>query len=325
MKTVNHFHSADLNWIEVLAKAIGGIIDGNFIKGNNELYTGVHFIFEIENELTAMLVDVTYKENVMLRFRTDDDFVGLYFYVTNHDIDFILKEKSVIIGKQDYNLSLVSSEIDLDYVIDQGTMVYAICIFIDQLALKQYIDKVPSLTSLSNDLFDNEKNTIISMDRMNIDSLILINNFRKMSYENSLLELYFRGLVYQLLGNYLEQLLAKKFIISKVMNVDVKSILASKAMLLESIEGVFPGIDFLARQAAMSSSKYKKIFTKITGLSPGSFFYSNKLQRAKELLETGQYTVGEVSDKLNYANISYLAKRFNSKYGVFPKDYQNLL
>jgi AraC-like DNA-binding protein len=326
MKTITHRYGTKLNWIDVLAEAMGGTIDGNFIKGNNALYSGTHFISFLDSRISAMLIDVTYKEKALLEYRNDaGHFIGVYFYILNHEVNFIINDESTLIGKQDYNLSIVDSELDVDYIVDKGTGTYVVCIFIDKTALKEYMHKIPKLKSLPKDVFNAEKNTIISMDRMNIESLILINDFRKRAYDSPLFEFYFRGLVYNLIGNYLNQLVTKKFIISKVMGEDVKSIIASKAMLLESIDGAFPGVDFLAEQVFMSTSKYKKIFTKISGLSPGSFFYSNKLKRAKELLETGQYTVSEVSDKLNYVSISHLAKRFNDMYGISPKEYQNLL
>lgn len=326
MRVIKYFYSNQNRWIDVLAEAMGGTVDGNFINGDNEIYSGRHFILPLDDNISAMLADVTYKENSLLEFRNDvENFVGLYFHITNHDVNFILNDESALLGTQDYNLSIVDSTIDIDYVVEKGTNTFVLCVFINKVILQNYIDKVPELKSLYKDIFNAKKNTIIVMDRMSNECSILINDFRKIEYDNPLFEFYFRGLIYRLIGKYLDQLLAKKSIISKVMGDDVKRIIASKAMLLGSIEGIFPGIDFLAEKVAMSPSKYKKQFTKISGLSPGAFFYNNKLQRAKELLESGQYTVSEVSDKLNYANISYLAKRFNSQYGIFPKEYQNLL
>lgn len=330
MKVITHRYNKGLSWTQVLSEAMGGTIngtiDGNFIKGNNELYEGIHFILPWENKISGMLIDVTFKESALLEYINDvDDFVALNFYVLDYDTNIISNNEATLMGKQDYNLSIIDSALNFDYVVDEGTRTYVICIFIDKIVLKEYMDKIPELKSIAKDIFNAEKNTIINMDRMNAECAALINDFMKIAYDNSLFNFYFKGLVYNLLGSYLGQLLNKKFVISMVMSDDVKSILASKALLLESIDEVFPGVDFLADKVFMSPSKYKKLFTKISGLSPGTFFYGKKIERAKELLETGQYTVSEVADKLNYANISYLAKRFNSKYGIFPKEYQNLL
>ena len=326
MKVIRHCYSTEIKWIDVVAKAMGGTVYGDFIKGDNETYTGTHFVLVLEERISAMIIDVTYKETVLLKYKNDlKRFVGLYFYMTNDNIDFILDKETSVVGKFDYDLTIIDSSLETDYAVDKGTNTYVICIFMDKTALKEYMEKVPRLRSVSKNVFNDDKNTIVSMGRMSTENSILLNDFRKIPYDSSLFEMYFRGLVYNLIGVTLGELLEKKIIISKVIGEDIKSILASKAFLIKSIEGIFPGIEFLAKEVNMSSSKYKKLFTKITGLSPGTFFSDSKLEHSKELLETGKYTVGEVSDKLNYANISYFAKRFNTKYGIFPKEYQSLI
>lgn len=325
MKTIVHNNNAAQDWIDVLAKAIGGSIEGNFIKGNNEIYEGTHFILPIEDGITAMLIDTTYKQEVLLKYRNENtNFIGLYFYLTNLDVDFIMDGQSTLIGKLNINLSVVDCTIDMDYIVRNGTRLFVICILFDKDALKKYFAKITKIAPIASIVLDAKRNTIIRLDRMNLDSLILINDFRKITYDNPLYETYFKGLIYGLIGNYLKQLGTKKIIIDKTINVDIRSIIASKAMLQNSIEGPFPGVFFLAEQVSMSPSKYKILFAKISGVNPGTYFYNNKLNRAKEMLETGKFTVNEVAHKLNYANVSYLAKRFNEMYGVFPKEYQNL-
>ncbi|KFF15055.1 helix-turn-helix transcriptional regulator [Flavobacterium hydatis] len=325
MKTIIHHYDTSLNWIDVLANAMGGSIEGNFIKGDNETYKGTHFILPIEEGITAMLIDTTYKEEVLLKYRNENtNFIGLYFYLTNLDVNYILDDEVTSVGKLNYNLSIVDSSIDMDYHVQKGTRIFVVCIILNKETLKKNFSKITKIAPIADIVLDAQKNTIIRLDRMGIESLILINSFRKIPYDSTLYEIFFRGLVYGLIGNYLKQLTHKKIIIDKTISVDVKNIIASKAMLQNLIEGPFPGVNFLAEQVAMSPSKYKKLFIKISGVNPGTYFYNNKINRAKEMLETGKFTVNEVAQKLNYANVSYLAKRFNEMYGIFPKEYQSL-
>ncbi|OUL62517.1 MULTISPECIES: helix-turn-helix transcriptional regulator [unclassified Flavobacterium] len=322
MKTVTYNYNSSLNWVDVLADEKGGSLEGNFIKGDNEMFEGTHFFLPIEDGITAMLLDASYKEEVLLKYRNDNNnFIGLYFYLTNLDVDFILDNQTTLLGKLNYNLAVVDSSIDMDYIVKKGTRIFVICILFEKGTLKKHFSKITPIVDI---VLDSKKNTVIRLDRMGVENLILINDFRKISYDNSLYKIYFKGLVYGLIGNYLEKLNTKKIVIDKTITTDIKNIIASKAMLQNSIEGPFPGVNFLAEQVAMSPSKYKILFAKICGINPGTYFYNNKLNRAKELLETGKFTVNEVAHKLNYANVSYLAKRFNEMYGVFPKEYQNL-
>jgi AraC-like DNA-binding protein len=325
MKTITHFYSKGLNWIDVIAKAREVEVTGNFIKADNEDYCGTHFAIPIEDDITAFLVDAKYKQDVITKYNYGNgDFVGFYFYLTNTDIDFSLEDKETLVGELDYNLAIVDSEIDTDYTLKKGTRIFAVCIFINKSSLKKYFGKSTKLLLSTNVLFDSEKNAFFNLGRMGINSLILINDFRKIPYSSSLYDVYFKGLVYGLLGNCVDRLKSGSELADMQLSRDIRNIIASKALLLSIIEAPFPGVDFLAKQVAMSRSKYKNLFIKISGVSPGTYFYNNKLNRAKELLETREFTVNEVADKLNYSTTSYLAKRFYERYGIFPKQYQSL-
>lgn len=75
----------------------------------------------------------------------------------------------------------------------------------------------------------------------------------------------------------------------------------------------------------MSETKYKKLFKKISGISPHLFFQSNKLSYAKEILETGEFTIGEIADKFGFFDSTHLIEQFKNTYGVPPKEYLSQL
>jgi AraC-like DNA-binding protein len=326
MKVVNYDFDTNSNWLEVVANAMGGVIEGNTLKADNDLYKGIHLVSEIEEGVTIILADITYKETMLVKSKNDMDtsFVCLCFYLFDSNVDFIFDGSSVQFGELDYNFLMIDGTLRVAHQVNKkGTEAYIICIIIKKNAIKDYLKKVHKFT---DDVFlDTKKNTIINLDRMPHESLDLIKDFRKTPRADPFYEMNFKALVYKLLDNYLEQVKTKKMIIGKVVNDDIKRIIVSQKFLQNSDEGVFPGIDFLASEALMSASKYKKMFTKILGLSPAVYFYNNKLEKAKELLETKQYTVGEIAEKLKFSNVSYFSKGFSKRYGVSPKEYQNLL
>jgi AraC-like DNA-binding protein len=272
-----------------------------------------------------MLIDVSYKETLFLKHKnnTIDDYVVLHFYLFNSDVDFFLNKEPSRFGKLDYNFLMIAGLSDIDYIVKKDTDAYGICIIIGKTTLREYLNKISKITD--DIILDTKNSTIINVDRMSHQSLILINNFRKISLDSPFYEMNFKALIYALINNYLEQLKTKKMILGKVVNDDIKRLIVSRKFLQKNNEGLFPGIDFLAAEALMSVSKYKKMFTKILGLSPAVYFYNSKLEKAKKLLETKEYTVKEVANKLNYSSSSFLAKKFSRVYGVSPKEYQNLL
>jgi len=326
MRTIVHKYPGDKKLIDVVAEVMGGTIEGNFIKGDNDVYKGTHFLLTLEEGILGMMVDTFYKETTLVHYdEHESQTVGLYFYITDSDVVFRLNKRNNQVGAMDYNFAIVDSSLTTDYVVQKKSNMYVICIFVYKNLLEKYMSEIPYLAEAAKEMFDTEKNTIIRVDRMTPVSMNLIRDFQKIPYDHPHYEFYFKGLLYALISEYLNSLKIGKIIIGKAIGEDVKSILQSKLSMLEAIEYAFPGIDILAEHASMSPSKYKKLFTKISGYSPGAYFLNNKLQKAKELLETKQYTIGEVVVKLHYSSISYFSKRFKEAFGVFPKEYQSLL
>ena len=48
---------------------------------------------------------------------------------------------------------------------------------------------------------------------------------------------------------------------------------------------------------------------------------SNKLKKAKELLETKKKTIAEVCEQLNFSNYSYFIFKFREYFGVSPNAF----
>lgn len=92
MKVVEQDFDSSPDWVGVIASAMGGVVDGNFIRGDNELYKGTHLILNIEEEFMAMQVDLNFRETLLLKHKnnTDKSFVALSFFMSSSDVDIII-------------------------------------------------------------------------------------------------------------------------------------------------------------------------------------------------------------------------------------------
>jgi AraC-like DNA-binding protein len=140
-----------------------------------------------------------------------------------------------------------------------------------------------------------------------------------------LYDIFLKGTVYCLLNDYIKQSSLQEILIEKVVKEDLAAIISSQSVLLDLITESFPGISSLSSEACMSETRYKSLFKKITGLSPNVFFLNNKLSFAKEMLENGQHSVGEVAMHFNFANASHFTELFKTSFGVAPKEHLNYL
>jgi AraC-like DNA-binding protein len=132
------------------------------------------------------------------------------------------------------------------------------------------------------------------------------------------------------------QLLTEKYLHSFLTKAnfplpDGKSWVKEKEKDLEALRGIvqiltdnqlskFPSIDSLSRTAMMSSTKLKTRFKQIYGMKLYEFYNRNRLEQAREMLKTGNYSVKQVGINIGFSNLSNFAKAFRKEFGVLPKE-----
>jgi AraC-like DNA-binding protein len=319
---IEHSYSADLNWAPDFAKKLGGKVEGNFILIPEEVQTGTRYFLECDKGIVAYYINVEYKRNIrFIQKNLNTDFVGLYYNLTDGVASVSIHDYVYNVSRWNYNLSVIDSSLESDYNVEVGSKTFALCIFIKKSIIKDFVKKNNIVLSNIDDLIDPLKNTIVRFDRMSNDSFHILDDLRKKEVGGSIFDLNLMGTVHMLIANYLKKISTKRIIIQTVNQQDLGVIIAIQMYLIENIEGHFPSIKLLAEKANMSESKFKNLFTKITGNTPNTFFMDNKLLLAKELLETKELLISQISDKLNFTNNSYFASKFKEHFGISPKTF----
>lgn len=77
----------------------------------------------------------------------------------------------------------------------------------------------------------------------------------------------------------------------------------------------------MALEYGMSPQKFRSYFKSLTSKTPKEYLIEHKIERAKELLATGRYQVGEVAYMLGYDDVFYFSRLFKRKTGKSPKGY----
>ena len=112
--------------------------------------------------------------------------------------------------------------------------------------------------------------------------------------------------------------------ISAINQHDVQRIFVVQATILENLTTP-PSLKELAQDAGMSISKLQKCFQQVFGKSISQYALSEKMQVAKQMLETKKYSIAEIGYDLGYSNLSHFSKAFHKKFGVNPKTYLSSL
>ncbi|SFL32522.1 AraC family transcriptional regulator [Shimia haliotis] len=81
-------------------------------------------------------------------------------------------------------------------------------------------------------------------------------------------------------------------------------------------------VEDLARDAAMSTSVFHRAFKDITGSSPHQYLKTTRLHRAKGLIVSHGFPVGEAARRVGYDNPAHFSREFKKLFNVSPKAAQ---
>lgn len=80
-------------------------------------------------------------------------------------------------------------------------------------------------------------------------------------------------------------------------------------------------IEEISAEINMSASRLRQLFKEETGMPFGEFVRQQRLERARELLETTYLRVQEVGAAVGVYDQSYFNRLFKKKYGLTPRKY----
>jgi len=106
----------------------------------------------------------------------------------------------------------------------------------------------------------------------------------------------------------------------KIKAKDVRALREVEEILSNNNLDKFPSIEQLSRTAMMSSTKLKTKFKSIYGMKLYEYYNRHRLEKARGLLQSGEYSVKEVGLDIGFSNLSNFAKAFKKEFGILPNE-----
>ncbi|MGF1675347.1 MAG: helix-turn-helix transcriptional regulator, partial [Rivularia sp. (in: cyanobacteria)] len=103
---------------------------------------------------------------------------------------------------------------------------------------------------------------------------------------------------------------------------DVERIYQAREILLSNLENP-PSLMELARQVGLNDFKLKRGFREVFGTSAFKYLHDYRLEKARQLLVSGERKVEEVAFEVGFDSRSYFALAFRNKFGLNPKHFQH--
>jgi len=195
-----------------------------------------------------------------------------------------------------------------------------LCIGISSACLKSYI---PTVRDLKDAAFEK----ILKKIKTEFTSKFSLFSFKYLEfhkdYNSSAFKfLFLQSYCLQFICDFLRYLEVEAYDNKsmKIQSLEIKKIKEIIQNVVSEFHKTSPTVQQMASMADMSVSKFKILFDNEFGESPHQHILGKKLAIARELLQTGNYSVSQVSYKVGFNHPSGFTRLFKQKFQFSPSD-----
>ena len=220
---------------------------------------------------------------------------------------------------QGMNIVFFSSDAEMNFEIEVGTGFHAIDVSVTYSWLKEAFDDTDSkIRYFINEL--NEKPfPAMLLESSSPSEYRIISDIYTAVASDLRSHLHIKAEVLLLIAEFFRKISsrsAQEVLESKVLYYD--KIMMAENMLKESLNGIFPGVDTIAKKVALSESTLKRYFKTVFNKSLNEYYLEIKMEHAKRLMLEKAVTVNEVAAMLNYEKVSSFIETFKKHHGYSP-------
>lgn len=317
MIEINHNYSLTPDWFhkvtEQLIDKLGAKrINEKLLVMSDDIVQGTYYYSEVIPGLSAIIVDITLKEPMIVKRLKGDDEMYIIHFDFSDEMNLIHIEgiKHKIGYKVNLGLGIFDNAIENSFLPVIGERIYAMRL----LVAKDLINNAIKNGSFKQS--KKEKRTLFFYDHIDSESKIMLTDIKNRTVFDPAFEIYSRGIFLKLLANFIDRYSNLEALFHHTPDVEMQAINVTKDYMLTNLFDEFPGIFFLAEMAGMSVTKYKVLFKRIFVDTPNRFFIREKMLLAKELLKSGEFdTIDDVSKELKIKTMSHFSSKYYNQFG----------
>ena len=111
----------------------------------------------------------------------------------------------------------------------------------------------------------------------------------------------------------------------EIKTVDYLNIVKAERIITDNISSFFPGIQNIADEVNMSSTKLKTFFKAVYGTSMLQYLIEKKMVLAMEMLLNSDEQIKNIAMATGHENGSKFSSNFKKQYGKLPSQVRNNL
>jgi AraC-like DNA-binding protein len=316
-------------WLNGFARLLKLKVEAGRILIPTSLGDGYLLASNINSDISYVVMNFSLNDDlVFLRKKSSLYGLSLFFnQIIVSDFEAIREPHNAITDKSPArnNIYLSSSNYDLEVTWSRNSRFKRIGIFFSPDFVSRCIKKDLLLDLL---VYSDNRLHIIDQEPITFEYRQFLDDIYTADMKSPVTHLLLHNRVLLLAEKFLSSFLAKaaqrkehsrsRF---RGKEKDIEALKDVERLLTNNRLSQFPTIEQLAKTAMMSTTKLKNKFKEIYGMNLYEYFNRNRLEKAKEMLQSGRYTVKQTGHNIGYANMSNFAKAFRKEFGVLPKEF----
>jgi AraC-like DNA-binding protein len=316
------------SWLKGFSKILNSPVAGGRIDIPPSLGEGYLLAANINPDISYVVMNFSLNEDlVFLRKKTASYGLSLFFNQTYISDFFSIREPNNVLtdkGGARSNIYLSSTNHDLEMTYSKHSKLKRVGIFFSPGFVGRCLKKdilLDLLLYADNRLLNINKEPITFEYRQLLDDVFVADK------QSPVTHLILQNRILLLAEKFLNTFLVKApprketgLKKTKDKEKDLAALKDVEKILSDGKIDKFPSIEMLSKTAMMSTTKLKTKFKQVYGMKLYEFYNRNRMEKAKEMLKTGNYSVKQVGYDIGFSNLSNFAKAFKKEFGVLPKE-----
>jgi AraC-like DNA-binding protein len=315
-------------WLQGLAKVLKAKVIHKKMIAPPALGEGYVYASSINSDISYFIADISLKEDLVLQRKKTTSF-GLtlsFAQIAVGDFFKASESSNTIIDRSPTrnNILLSSTNYDLEYTYSKNSKFKVVSIAFSPAFTAKCLKKDILVDAK---MYTGERLNNVNKVPITFEYRRLLDEIFKMEKPSTLSNLVLRNrillLTEKFLSSYLEEGLPSKQLSAhkvKAKQKDIHALKGIEELLSSGSLDKFPSIEELSRTAMMSTTKLKSKFKSFYGMKLYEFYNRNRLEKAREMLQSGRYSVKQAGLEIGFSNLSNFAKAFKKEFGVLPKE-----
>ncbi|MBS1933024.1 MAG: helix-turn-helix transcriptional regulator [Bacteroidetes bacterium] len=317
------------SWLKGFSNLLGIPITERKLQITPEIGSGYLFASNISSDISYVIMNFSLNDDLVF-FRKKSSNYGLILLFNQAEVSdryTLTTQQETVFGKTQKTdtIFLSSTNYDLEFFYSKHSKLNAVSVLFSAAFVKRWIKKDILLDLM---FYTGQRLKNVNKVPITFEYRQLLKEIFETDTQSPISHLVLQNRILLLTEKFLNTFLskssqqgsAKKRTTRKEKEEDIKALKDVERILSNHQLEKFPSIEALSVAAKMSTTKLKIKFKEVYGMKLYQFYNRNRLEKAKEMLQSGKYSVKEAGYHIGFTNLSNFAKAFKKEFGFLPNE-----